>query len=273
MLCELHELGNNPVLTWLLLCFLGVLAIAVFSGSVFLQYYVQPTFHQWQRKIAPQFPPASMVRLEILQTLKGLATATMCPAAALYLAQHGLSRGYCGITADHNLLEHLLSFIGIWLVSDIYGESPDTTDWSPRELAQVELQLQIVRHRRGTSRAEWAYHYLGHSYSPLWTQHRSHHVFYNPSPFAVIADDLFDQLVRSAPLVLIPALVPVDIDWLFFTFTILFYGACDVHGLRGHECRTADLVCDEVTLRPRYAESPGTLNYRLWHCASLGLRK
>ena len=43
-----------------------------------------------------------------------------------------------------------------------------------------------------------------HYFSALWTVHKHHHVFYNPSPFAVIADEYFDQFVRSTPLLLLP---------------------------------------------------------------------
>lgn len=191
MLCELHALGGSLVTTWALLSVLGVLAVALFSGSVFLAYYVRPTFEQWQRKINPAFPPAEAVRDEVLQTLKGLLTATVCPALSLYLAAHGRSKAYCGVSAEHGLAAQFAAFLAIWVVSDCY---------------------------------EWGYHYLGHRFAVLWDQHRSHHVFYNPSPFAVIADDMFDQFVRSAPLLLFPLALPVNIDVLFFTFTLLFYG-------------------------------------------------
>ena len=39
---------------------------------------------------------------------------------------------------------------------------------------------------------EWFYHHLGHRYSALWEVHRHHHKFFNPSPFAVIADEVSD---------------------------------------------------------------------------------
>ena len=42
--------------------------------------------------------------------------------------------------------------------------------------------------------------------------------------FAVIADEYIDQFVRASPLVLIPLLIPVNIDMLFFTFALFFYG-------------------------------------------------
>lgn len=58
----------------------------------------------------------------------------------------------------------------------------------------------------------------------MWNVHKHHHVFYNPTPFAVIADELIDQFVRSMPMVILPALLPINIDLLFAIFSTLFYG-------------------------------------------------
>jgi Delta7-sterol 5-desaturase len=54
--------------------------------------------------------------------------------------------------------------------------------------------------------------------------HRHHHKFYNPTPFAVIADELLDQFVRSLPLCVLPWMMPLDMDLLFGIFAIFFYG-------------------------------------------------
>ena len=190
MLCELHAVGASPVATWLALSALGVLAVFVFSGSVFAAYYARPTFAQWRRKLNPAYPSALKVREELLQTLKSIAVATLCPAASLWLAQHGGSRAYCGSNGK-GALHHVLQLAAIWLASDLY---------------------------------EWAYHYLGHSLRFCWDNHKAHHRYFNPSPFAVIADDFVDQLVRSLPLLLFPLAFEVNIDLLFATFALLFYG-------------------------------------------------
>ena len=58
----------------------------------------------------------------------------------------------------------------------------------------------------------------------MWNVHKHHHVFFNPTPFAVIADELVDQFVRSLPLVILPAMMPINIDLLFLIFSTLFYG-------------------------------------------------
>ena len=191
MLCELHALGANPVLTWLLLSALGVVAASLFSGSVFVAYYARPTYSQWRRKLSPEFPSALKVREEVLQTLKSIGVATLCPAASLYLAQRGGSRAYCGDPEGKGLLHHALQLAAIWVASDFY---------------------------------EWAYHYVGHSFKFAWDNHKAHHRYYNPSPFAVIADDFIDQFVRSLPLLLFPHFFSVNIDLLFITFAALFYG-------------------------------------------------
>jgi lathosterol oxidase len=51
----------------------------------------------------------------------------------------------------------------------------------------------------------------------MWEIHRHHHKFYNPSPFAVIADEAPDQLVRALPLLVLPIVMPMNMDLLFFT--------------------------------------------------------
>ena len=191
MLCELHSLGAHPVLTWLALSALGVLAVLLFSGSVFAAYYVRPTFGQWRRKLNPDYPPALKVREEVLQTLKSIAVATLCPAASLYLAQRGGSKAYCGDPQGKGALHHALQLAAIWVASDFY---------------------------------EWAYHFVGHRFRWAWDNHKAHHRYYNPSPFAVIADDFIDQFVRSLPMVLFPLFFEVNIDLLFVTFAALFYG-------------------------------------------------
>jgi lathosterol oxidase len=65
---------------------------------------------------------------------------------------------------------------------------------------------------------------MGHRFSFLWRIHRHHHMFYNPSPFAVIADEFLDQFVRTLPMIILPLLTPINMDLLFTIFASLFYG-------------------------------------------------
>lgn len=216
-----HLLGG--ILPWNLRC------------SVFLTYYAKPTFEQWQRKTNPAYPPPEKVRDEILQTLKGLVTATICPALALFLAQHGGSQAYCGV-GEHGWSYLLVSFLASWIFVDFYGGCA-----CPLPSLRGTEELPPV----GAAAAEFYYHHLGHVYPFFWEQHKAHHVFSNPSPFAVIADEVVDQFVggpqsgdlrvhrhrllcwahprcqvRSAPLLFIPILVPINIDMLFVMFAL-----------------------------------------------------
>jgi lathosterol oxidase len=160
------------------------------SAWIFRRYYWKPSFAQWQRKSNPAYPAPEMVRREVLQMLKGLATATTCPALALHLRQLGVGKAYCGV-GERGVGYLALTFVVIWIGSDLF---------------------------------EFAYHRLGHLWRLGWKEHRHHHVFYNPSPFAVIADNSLDQLVRSLPMLLFPLFMPVNMDLLFFTFAVFFYG-------------------------------------------------
>jgi lathosterol oxidase len=155
----------------------------VFSGGLFMMYYWKPTYEQWTRKTNPEFPSAEMVRDEVLQMLKGLTCAAICPALSLYL-HGGISKAYC-FGPDHPFepLAHFKEFMVMWLVSDFF---------------------------------EFFYHWCGHYFSFLWQHHRPHHKFFNPSPFAVIADDRLDMFVRASPLLWMPLICPVNFELMFF---------------------------------------------------------
>jgi len=110
------------------------------------------------------------------------------PALALYATRNGWGgKAYCG-TEDGGWM--IPQFIALWIGVDFY---------------------------------EWAYHRLGHKSAYFWEIHKSHHQFYNPSPFAVIADEYVDQFVRAAPLLFFPMLVPVNMDMFFVQFILFFY--------------------------------------------------
>jgi len=180
---------SSFLLTWGVLTVLGALSIGALSGTIFLKYYVNPTYETWRYKINPKYPPPDKVRLEVIQTWKGLAAATFNPALALYLKQAGYGKAYCGI-GDYGWSQLLVSFVVTWVLTDLWN---------------------------------WSYHYLGHRYSFMWEVHKHHHVFFNPSPFAVIADEPPDQLVRSAVMGFLPLLMPINMDLLFLQYAVFFY--------------------------------------------------
>lgn len=122
--------------------------------------------------------------------LKGVMAAALAPSLSLWLAAHGKGQAYCGVQ-PYGWTYLFTSFLVCWVASDFF---------------------------------EFAWHYAGHTYGPLWAHHKSHHHFYNPSPFAVIADEWLDQFVRATPLLLFPLIAPVNIDMLFFMFSTFFYG-------------------------------------------------
>mmetsp|Transcript_24795 Transcript_24795/g.74540 ORF Transcript_24795/g.74540 Transcript_24795/m.74540 type:complete len:293 (-) Transcript_24795:2894-3772(-) len=189
MLCEIAP-SFGIVGLWATLTTLGLLSQIVFSGSVFVHSYVRPTYELWARKLNPEYPSVEMVRDEIIQMLKGLAAATIPPTLSIFLVDKGWTQGYCG-TGGYSLQYTLFTWIVIVLGSDFI---------------------------------EWGYHQLGHRYSSMWEVHRHHHKFYNPTPFAVIADEWIDQLARASPLLVFPAVMPMNMDLLFFTYVLFFYG-------------------------------------------------
>lgn len=129
-----------------------------------------------------------------------MASATICPSLALWLRSKGLSQAYCGVE-EHGVGYLLVSFFVVWIVSDF---------------------------------VEFYYHRLGHMTDIGWASHKYHHVFYNPSPFAVIADEYVDQFVRALPLLVFPLVMPTNMDMLFGTYAVFFY-AYGVYLHSGHE--------------------------------------
>lgn len=188
----LHEIAKrgNFFTTWLALSAAAFVMTIAMSALVFRRYYVSPTFERWRLKVNPAYPSAAMVRREVLVMIKGLLTATICPALSLHLVDRGWSKAYAGL-GGHSAGYMVFTFFVMWIGTDFY---------------------------------EFFYHRLGHITRWGWKEHKSHHVFFNPSPFAVIADDWVDQLVRSAPMLLFPLIMPVNMDLLFLTFAAFFYG-------------------------------------------------
>ena len=204
MLYELAQRGNFFT-TWLALTVIAFVLTMLMSGALFWRYYWRPSFETWQLKSNPQFPRPLMIRREVLQMLKGIYTATLCPAIALHLVDAGWSQAYGGL-GGHSWGYLVFTFFVVWIGSDLY---------------------------------EFAYHRLGHTRTFWWKQHKPHHAFANPTPFAVIADDHLDQLIRSAPLLFIPMLMPINMDLLFLTYGAFFYGY-GVYLHWGYELRWLD---------------------------------
>src|SRR6185503_19747472 len=133
MLYELSRRGNFFVV-WLALTVMALALMMLMSGALFLRYYWRPSFETWQRKSNPQYPKPAMVRREVLQMVKGLCAATLCPAIALQLVDYGWSQAYGGL-GGHGWVYLVLTFFVAWIGSDI---------------------------------SEWAYHRIGHTRRFWW---------------------------------------------------------------------------------------------------------
>eukprot|EP01091_Cochliopodium_minus_P014319 TRINITY_DN483_c0_g1_i2.p1 TRINITY_DN483_c0_g1~~TRINITY_DN483_c0_g1_i2.p1 ORF type:complete len:294 (-),score=48.78 TRINITY_DN483_c0_g1_i2:93-974(-) len=188
MLCEVQQFGNF-FSTWIILSLMGVVLVFLMSGTLFYIYYVKVTYEKWRYKINPEFPSPAKVKQEIIFMLKGILAATLCPTISLYLSTKGMSNTYCGVE-PHGWTYLILQTILAILFIDFF---------------------------------EFYYHRMGHTMDRFWNFHKSHHIFFNPSPFAVIADEYVDQFVRASPLLFLPLLFPINMDVLFFTFGGLFY--------------------------------------------------
>jgi len=232
VLCELMSSAPESFLsTWALLTGLGMISVMFFSGPVFWFYYVCPTYERWCYKINPKFPSAEDVRLEVIQTVKGLMAGTFAPSMSLYLSQHGMSYAYCGV-GEFGWLYLLVTFFVCWIVADLF---------------------------------EFSYHYLGHSVSWMWQVHRHHHRFYNPSPFSVIADEPVDQFVRAMPMLLFPLVAPVNMDLLFSLFGVFFY-AYGVYLHWGYEFESIDAHCQWInTSYHHYAHHALSIKNKPYH--------
>lgn len=195
--------GDSFLLTWATASAVAFLFVIFFSGIVFYKLYwpTQVTYEKWMWKTNPKFPTPEKVRDEIIQTTKCVWCAAICPSLALYMYANGdrspiKTYGYCGTLPEYGWSYNLFCFFLVWLGSDFF---------------------------------EFFYHYLGHRFAFMWNFHRHHHVFFNPTPFSVIADEFMDQFARAMPLLVFPMFMVMNLDVLYFTFTILFYGTGVYH--------------------------------------------
>jgi lathosterol oxidase len=176
---------------WFFLTLLSLITLTAFSGMAFYSLYWKPSFAIWPYKINPNFPTPAKVKEEILVMLQGLIFSTLFPSLSVYFMTMGWGRGYCGISdVSGGWTWMLVSGFLVWIITDVY---------------------------------EFLYHYTGHVSPSMWSLHKHHHRFHNPSPFAVIADGPVDQLFRAAPLVVLPLMIPINLDMIFSMFSLVFY--------------------------------------------------
>jgi len=105
------------------------------------------------------------------------------------MIKDGISEFYeCGPQKQHG--EQLAPGAGPERIVELLG----------RQLTSTVLWEDIIRGmiKNGiTDFYEWFWHYLGHWVDSLWTVHKHHHKYYNPTPFGTIADYPMDNFMRS----------------------------------------------------------------------------
>jgi lathosterol oxidase len=242
IMCGIAETwaGDSFLLNWFAATCCAMVFVVLFSGIVFYKLYwpSQVTYEKWQWKTNPKFPTPEKVRDEIIQTLKSVFCAALCPAMALWLYAQGDTSpipqyGFCGTTAENGVGYNFITFLIVWIGSDLW---------------------------------ESVYHLIGHSFPFMWNWHRHHHVFFNPTPFAVVADEFMDQFFRALPLVVFPLVMPTNLDILYFTFTILFYGT-GVYHHSGYELRWPNAHTGFFnTSYHHYLHHSISINRKPYHC-------
>ncbi|CEL99449.1 unnamed protein product [Vitrella brassicaformis CCMP3155] len=231
VLCEVSE-GLSFPLIWGICTVLGAMAVMSLSSVVFCWLYWRPTYEQWRHKSNPAYPSPGKVREEIIQCLKGMVMAVLCPAITIWLSSRGLAKGFCGA---------------------------QQYSWGFQVLVQVVFWLFV-------DFTEFYYHRATHVYKFLWRFHKHHHTFFNPSPFAVIADEMLDQFVRASPMLLFPLFVPINIDLMFLQMGIFSYGY-GVYLHSGHELKWPDAHHPWInTAFQHYCHHAMSIYNKPYHC-------
>lgn len=184
MLLELHDqyLMGDFRKTFVVICILEYSFSMLMKTWLFVRFYARPTFAQWQRKTVPVFPTPACVRREIVTYLAGAWPMCVMAAASLHMARHMQSMAYSGL-GGFGVCYLLLTIPVVTLLSDLF---------------------------------EYFEHWLGHMWRPYARYvHGDHHAHYNPTPFAGNSDSIPQCFFRSIPCVLIPLLIPVNLDVLF----------------------------------------------------------
>ena len=214
MLTEIVSLiPNGPmrlVHIWMLVTSATFVSIIASSGLVFYLLYwpSNVTYNKWRYKVRifwiwkhfnepdnwyyfqsnPAYPPVEKVRDEILQMVKGLCCSAIFPSLSLYFSGwSNLSQGFSGWGGT--------TYLYCWLlIAQMTVNEPSSLLFAGYGISYHLATALVVW--VGSDFYEFAYHRLGHVSFPFWKQHKHHHVFFNPSPFAVIADEWIDQVVR-----------------------------------------------------------------------------
>mmetsp|Transcript_9198 Transcript_9198/g.22556 ORF Transcript_9198/g.22556 Transcript_9198/m.22556 type:complete len:389 (-) Transcript_9198:1129-2295(-) len=201
MFCQyvLTQMPSSFFGIWLGLFMAGLFSIFTLSTLAFRKLYSQPTFASWQYKSSGKYPSVGYVRKEMYQTLKGVIFATILPALSIYLRNEPYMQGYCP--------------------ADI-ADKPEEEQYF---LSYSRLLFEFCVVVLATDFFEFVYHWSGHYFDHGWDVHRHHHVYSNPTPWAVIADEPWDNMMRASPMLVLPFFLKLNIDTIFLTFAGFFY--------------------------------------------------
>ena len=215
MICQLLTQDKTFLQTWLVLYVQSFVTLQFLAAAFFKYYYVDITFGKFQCKTNPKFPSLCTVRDEIITSAKGLLGATFMSTVALHMIVYK-QRQQEGqqFNDDDSFFARILSNYKGYSFGSTAADDADT--WYDILYQFVTLAIIID----GTL---WAIHYVHHKVHFLWEQHKEHHKYYNPSPFGSSANDMIELSSCSGiPLVVIPFLMPVNIDIALFVITIMF---------------------------------------------------
>jgi lathosterol oxidase len=183
---------------WIAFSMFGYLVLTGLSIAEFLYWYVYPTYEKWCTKTNPRYPSPTYVAGEFfLGGVLGPLAVSFVSSIHLFLISNGTFRHHCDtpLTWQHRLLS---AVVGVVII-DFY---------------------------------EWGWHYLGHWVESLWTVHKHHHKYYNPTPFGTIADWPIDNFMRSlypivcfgVSLTLFGQYLDIDVLYLGLGFILQIYG-------------------------------------------------
>jgi len=186
------------LLVWMAYATFVYVVLTGTSIAAFCYYYVYPTYDKWRFKSNPKYPSAAYVFGELfLGGILGPPVVTFLASLHLHLISNGMLRHHCDTPTTWSY--RLFSAVTVVVITDFY---------------------------------EWGWHYLGHYVDALWTVHKHHHKYYNPTPFGTIADYPMDNFMRSTyPIVVYTVSyglfgMALDLDMLYFAtgFVTMIWG-------------------------------------------------
>ena len=180
--------GVSFPLMWLALAVFGCLWYLGICGGLYLFLHrsrYAESFKRWKTQSRP--PSPAQVRGEVLDGVVAMAMVMCSIALSFWCAQRGYSRMYAD-PGEYGLLYIPLSIFFVFITMEVF---------------------------------EWAFHWACHRSQILWTVHKHHHRYSNPTPFGVMADQPIDMLIKASPILWVPFLFPIWDVALIGTFATM----------------------------------------------------